>query len=97
MQENEKRLTLEELAKYNPITIQCHDNPDADAIASGYGLYCYFKSKGKDVELVYSGRNMVKKANLKLMLKLINIPLTYICVEESGAHRPGLLITADCQ
>lgn len=97
MQDFEKKLSLAELEQYNPITIQCHDNPDADAIASGYGLYCYFKSKGKDVELIYSGRNVVKKANLKLMLKLINIPLRYVPLEETDKHRPGLLITADCQ
>ena len=29
------------------ITIQAHDNPDADAIASGYALYVYFQAKGK--------------------------------------------------
>lgn len=97
MQDTEKKVTLKELEKYNPITIQCHDNPDADAIASGYGLYRYFKSKGNDVELVYSGRNIVKKANLKLMLKLINIPLKYIELDETSVHRPGLLITVDCQ
>ena len=27
-------MRLRDLEKYNPITIQCHDNPDADAIAS---------------------------------------------------------------
>lgn len=97
MQDINKKLTLAELENYNPITIQCHDNPDADAIASGYGLYCYFKSKGKEVSLVYSGRNIVKKANLKLMLKLINIPLIHIPPEKAGEHRPGLLITVDCQ
>ena len=34
-------MKLAELEKYNPITIQCHDNPDADALASGFGLYSY--------------------------------------------------------
>ncbi len=30
------------------ITIQAHDNPDADAIASGYALYmCIFRQKAK--------------------------------------------------
>lgn len=36
-------MKLEELVKYNPITIQCHDNPDADAIAAGYALCRYFE------------------------------------------------------
>lgn len=32
-------MKLKELLHYDNIVIQCHDNPDADAIASGYGLY----------------------------------------------------------
>ena len=35
-------MRLKELLQFDEIIIQCHDNPDADAIASGYGLYCYF-------------------------------------------------------
>ena len=38
---------LNELDQYDSITIQAHDNPDADAIASGYALYVYFQAKGK--------------------------------------------------
>ncbi len=89
-------LLLTDLERYNPITIQCHDNPDADAIASGYGLYCYFKDKNKDVRLVYSGKNKVQKSNLTLMVDLLKIPLEYIAPEEI-APCPGLLITVDCQ
>lgn len=40
-------MRLTELNQYNPITIQCHDNPDADAIGSGYALHQYFSKKGK--------------------------------------------------
>ena len=47
---------LNELDKYDIITIQAHDNPDADAIAAGYALYVYFRTKGKKVTLIYSGR-----------------------------------------
>ena len=42
---------LNELDQYDSITIQAHDNPDADAIASGYALYVYFQAKGKNVSL----------------------------------------------
>ena len=61
-------MKLSDLEVYDKITIQCHDNPDADALASGYGLYCYYRSKGKDVRLVYSGRNKIQKSNLALMV-----------------------------
>ncbi len=73
-----KQVKLQELAKYNPITVQCHDNPDADAIASGYGLYCYFKDMGKDVSLIYSGRNEISKSNLKMMVEKLAIPISYL-------------------
>ena len=38
-------MRLRDLLKYETIVIQCHDNPDADAVASGFGLYTYFKKK----------------------------------------------------
>ena len=71
-------MKLAELNGYDPITIQCHDNPDADALASGFALYRYFESKGKEVSLVYAGRNRVQKSNLLLMLEKLRIPIFYI-------------------
>lgn len=91
-------MNLKDLEQFNPITIQCHDNPDPDAIASGYGLYCYFREKGKDVRLVYSGRNAISKSNLLLMVEKLQIPITYIHPQEKTSfHVPGLLLTVDCQ
>ncbi|MGN0384529.1 MAG: bifunctional oligoribonuclease/PAP phosphatase NrnA [Lachnospiraceae bacterium] len=91
-------MTLKDLEIYDPITIQCHDNPDADAIGSGYGLYCYFKSKGKDVRLVYSGRNQITKSNLLLMIDKLEIPIDYMNPFRGEIlHVEGLLITVDCQ
>lgn len=91
-------MKLKELQGYSKITIQCHDNPDADAIASGYGLYCFFNDNGKDVRLVYSGRNEISKSNLKLMVEKLNIPIQYISPDSvKEIHLSGLLITVDCQ
>ncbi len=96
-------MKLSNLMKYEPITIQCHDNPDADAIASGYALYSFFKQKGKTVRLVYSGRNKIQKSNLCLMLEHLKIPMEYIArpeelVKDTKEQKlPGLLITTDCQ
>ena len=91
-------MRLADLVKYDKITIQCHDNPDADALASGYGLYCYFRSKNKDVRLVYSGRFQIEKSNLRLMVDKLKLPVEYVAVER-GESIPveGLLITVDCQ
>lgn len=96
-------MKLSDLYQYNPITIQCHDNPDADALASGFALYTYFQSMGKDVRMIYSGRSRVQKSNLCLMLQHLHIPADYIEWTESLTKNTsenklnGLLITVDCQ
>ena len=89
-------MKLRDLEKYNPITIQCHDNPDADTLGAGYALYCYFKSKEKDVRLIYSGRTQIQKTNLRLMVEELNIPVEYISSENMEIIK-GLLITVDGQ
>lgn len=101
-------MKLSELTQYNNIVIQCHDNPDADAIASGFGLWKYFKSCGKNVIFVYSGRFLIQKSNLSIMVDELSIPIQY--AEDTGkavmllneqSDKPvdeiGLLITADAQ
>ncbi|MCD7835668.1 MAG: DHH family phosphoesterase, partial [Lachnospiraceae bacterium] len=88
-------MRLSDLEEFSSVTIQCHDNPDADAIGSGFGLYKYFKSRGKNTSLIYSGQNRIQKANLKLMVEKLDIPIVY--VEAADRHIDGLLITVDCQ
>ena len=90
---NEDRLFLKKLQKYNKICIQCHDNPDADALASGYALYKYFKSCGKQAEFIYTGHNHITKPNLIMMVKELDIPVKY--VEE--LPECDILVTTDCQ
>ena len=53
-------MRLKDLLNYDPVIVQCHDNPDADAIASGYAVYRFLKDNGKDVRLVYSGNNAIQ-------------------------------------
>lgn len=88
-------MRLQELNDYNPITIQCHDNPDADALASGFALYTFFKENGKDVRLIYAGRNRIQKTNLRLMVERLHIPIEY--AENPDIPVKGLLVTVDCQ
>ena len=91
-------MRLSDLERYHQITIQCHDNPDADTLASGYGLFCYFREKGKNVRLVYSGRNKIQKSNLRLMVEKLKLPVEYIdASDERTVQLEGLLITVDCQ
>ncbi len=91
------RMKLNELLQYENIVIQCHDNPDADAIGSGFGLYVYFHSKGKQVTFIYSGKNLIAKSNLVLMVEELHIPITYLA---PGSELPAgcdLLLMTDCQ
>ena len=91
-------MRLSDLEQYVKITIQCHDNPDADTLASGYGLFCYFKKKDKDVRLIYSGRNKIQKSNLCLMVEKLKLPVEYVSVKQGETKEvEGLLITVDCQ
>lgn len=86
---------LDELEKYKDITIQAHDNPDADAIASGFALYSYFAAKGKNVSFIYSGRYKIQKTDLKMMIEKLDIPIEYRQMDDS--YIKGLIITVDCQ
>lgn len=86
-------MRLSDFLVYNRIVIQCHDNPDADAIASGFGVYTYLKSKGKDVHFIYGGKYLIRKSNLVLMVSELKIPIEHT---ESLEH-PQLLVTVDCQ
>ena len=71
-------MQLSQLKKYNEIVIQIHDNPDADAVGSGFSMYKYFKSLGKNVRLIYSGRNIIKKSNMLILISELDIPLEFV-------------------
>lgn len=91
-------MRLQEFEKYKKIVIQCHDNPDADALASGFALCKYFKSKGIDAKLIYSGRNKIQKANLVLMMDKLHIEAEYVPFDTVAEYVvEELLITVDCQ
>ena len=87
-------MKLHELLGYNDIVIQCHDNPDADALASGYALWWYFKQNGKMANFIFRGRNDVRKSNLKIMIDRLNVPVSY---EPDYMMVPELLVMVDCQ
>jgi len=86
-------MKLKDLLQFNSIVIQCHDNPDADAIACGFGVYSYLRNKGKNPRLIYGGENLIQKANLCLMIQMLDIPIEHV----SRLEAPELLLTVDCQ
>ncbi len=86
-------MKLTDLVTQSPITIQCHNHPDAYALSTGYALYTYLKSRGCNVRLIYSGIYEIKKSNLVSMIELLQIPIEYV----DTTYIKGLLITVDCQ
>jgi phosphoglycolate phosphatase len=87
-------MKLSVLLKYNSIVIQCHDNPDADAICSGYVLYRYFLGHGKKVRFIYSGNFKITKSNLVYLIKELKIPIEFV---GNLKTKPELLLLTDCQ
>ena len=87
-------MKLNELLAYDDIIVQCHDNPDADAISSGYALWFYLRYRGKNARFIYSGRNEITKSNLVLLKETYNIPSEYVTALDT---EPELLVTVDCQ
>ncbi len=87
-------MKLSELLNYEDIVIQCHDNPDADALASGYALHWYLTKMGKTPRLIYRGRNRIHKSNLLIMVEELEIPISY---EPDFSDVPELLVTVDSQ
>lgn len=98
-------MKLTDLLQYDDVIIQCHDNPDADAIASTYGLYRYFSEKGKHVVMAYSGYDKMSKANLCLLTEYLEIQDKFIyftnpddiLAQFGPGEFSGILITSDCQ
>lgn len=86
-------MRLRDLLNYDNIVIQCHDNPDADAIASGFAVYLYLKEHGKLPQLIYGGVSRIRKTNLVMMVEDLHIPIRHVeTLEETE-----LLVMVDCQ
>lgn len=87
-------MKLEQLLRFEHIVIQCHDNPDADAIASGYGILTWLREQGKSPRLIYGGKQPIRKKNLVLMVDCLDIPIEHV---QELPKQPDLLLLVDCQ
>jgi nanoRNase/pAp phosphatase (c-di-AMP/oligoRNAs hydrolase) len=68
---------LQALAGHEQILVVTHDNPDPDAVAAGWGLYCLVKEKlAASVRLVGGGEIM--RAENRQMMKLLQPPLELV-------------------
>lgn len=87
-------MELSALLQYESVVIQCHDEPDADAFASGFALYCYLQDHGRRPRFIYGGRSGHLKPNLLHMREFLRIPAEHITSLEDA---PDLLVMVDCQ
>lgn len=69
---------LKELTKNKKVCIQCHDNPDADTLASAFGVYEYLVEQGVEARIVYSGKEHMKKFSICYMVEMCHIPIRYV-------------------
>ena len=86
-------MRLSDLLAHDSVAIQCHTIPDADALASGFGLCRYFEAAGKRPLFFYGGPPVVKP-NLLGMIEAFKIPVRH---DPGRQEWDGLLITVDCQ
>lgn len=84
---------LSKLLDYKKIYIQCHDNPDADTLASAFGVYRYLQSHGADVTIIYGGEQEIKKSATVMMVKECGIPI----VHTHSIEEDSFLLLVDCQ
>ena len=69
---------LNQLLKYKNVCIQCHNSPDADALAAAYGVYTYLKLHDIKASIIYGGEREIQKKDLLYMLNICEIPAEYV-------------------
>lgn len=84
---------LQQFLNKKKIAIQCHNNPDSDTLASGYCLYRFFSEQGIDTELIYGGKNKIKRFDMRYMVEHCGIPLRHV----TEAPQTELLLVVDGQ
>ncbi len=98
-------MKLTDLLKFENIIVQSHNNPDADAIASGFAVTKYLKKHNKNVCFVYGGNFEISKSNLKLMVSDLGIKIHYVRYQEQLSEllglgpeeKPDVIVTVDSQ
>ena len=85
---------LNPLLQHDKIALQCPDCPDADSLASAFGLHRFFSERGKTPLLFYAGSKAVDSPNLREMINAFSLPLEH---KPGSMEWDGLLVTINCQ
>lgn len=66
---------LKKLLNYPKICIQCHNNPDPDAVAAAFGVQKFLDRYGIESRIVYGGFQEIVKTSLKILIKECQIKI----------------------
>lgn len=85
---------LKVLSEFENVVVVTHDNPDPDAIASGWGVHVLVRERlGRPVRLVAGGA-IIRAENLR-MLELLKPPIELVGTLETSRESAAVLV--DCQ
>lgn len=84
---------LQRFLQYEKVCIQCHNSPDADALASAYGVYCYLTAHGVEADIVYGGLSEIKRFGLQYMMENCGIHARYC----TSLEEQDMLLIVDAQ
>jgi nanoRNase/pAp phosphatase (c-di-AMP/oligoRNAs hydrolase) len=85
---------LNALSDYERIFIVTHDNPDPDAVATGWAVWLMIKERlGKDVRLV--GGGFISRAENRHMVKLLEPPIELL--GDLACPADAAVVLVDCQ
>ena len=89
--------TLFEVVKqYRSVYIMTHRSPDADAIASAFGLYTLLLNLGVNPTIIISDENESFKVNVQKLIERYDIPIIFRPLE-SHIQDEDMLLLVDCQ
>jgi nanoRNase/pAp phosphatase (c-di-AMP/oligoRNAs hydrolase) len=87
---------LKALSAYEQIFVVTHDNPDPDAIATGWAVYCLIREKlTPNVRLLGGGEIM--RAENRQLVKLLRPPLELLSAAEFPAGTGMVLVDCSAQ
>ncbi len=85
---------LEVLSRYEKVLVATHDNPDPDAVASGWSVWTLIsKCLGKPVRLV--GGGFISRAENRHMVRLLEPPIELL--SELACEPDTAVVLVDCQ
>jgi nanoRNase/pAp phosphatase (c-di-AMP/oligoRNAs hydrolase) len=84
---------LQKLSSYEHVLVVMHDNPDPDAIASGWGLHILFQEKLGVTARLVAGGGIVRAEN-RHMVDLLNPPIEL--VDDVDHDEDSAAVLVDC-